>query len=181
MLKSEENLNIAYVKESMASKMYCAFAKRARIDGFPNIARLFRLTSEVERIHAKGNLNSENKIESTSDNKVGSASDNKVGSTLENIKAAIARERNESQTLYPSMLKQAISDNHNSKLRIENNIKSKRAHANLYFSALVALIEGKDLADSELYFCPFCGNFSSEPPKIVCSICSSPANQFIKI
>ncbi len=165
MSKTEANLKIAFSKESRASQRYRAFAKRARRDGFPNIARVFKLTSEVERIHAQWNLNAVNG----------------VGSTIENLKAAIARERNENQTMYSSMLKQAISDNHKSKLRIEYNIKSKEAHANLYFSALAALKDGRDLTERELYLCPFCGNFSSELPEKNCSICSAPADKFIKV
>ena len=165
MTKTKENLKLAFAKESRASQRYRAFAKRAQREGFPNIARVFKLTSEVERIHAQGNLNAVNG----------------VGSTIENIKAAIARERNENQTMYSSMLKQAISDNHKAKLRIEYNIKSKEAHANLYFSALVALKDGKDLTDGELYLCPFCGNILSDKPEKNCSICNAPAAKFVKV
>lgn len=79
------------------------------------------------------------------------------------------------------MLKQAVSDNHKAKVIIENNIKSKEAHAKLFFSALAALNEGKDLTTSELYLCPFCGNSSNEKPEKNCSICNAVADKFIKI
>ena len=82
MTKTEENLKVAFARESQASQKYRAFAKRARKDGYPNIARLFKLASEVERIHAQGNLNALNL----------------VGTTLENLNTAIARERNENRT-----------------------------------------------------------------------------------
>ncbi len=164
MTKTEENLKLAFPNESQANLKYSAFAIKARQDGFPNIARLFKLSSKVERIHAQGKLNALKE----------------VGSTLENLKAAIARENNENRTMYPSM-KQAVTDNHKAKRRFENNIKTKEAHAQLYFSALSALEHGKDLMDSTLYLCPFCGNILSEKPDKNCSICYAPAAKFIKV
>ena len=165
MTKTEENLKVAFARESQASQKYRAFAKRARKDGYPNIARLFKLASEVERIHAQGNLNALNI----------------VGTTLENLNTAIARERNENRTMYPSILKQAITDNHKARLIIENNIKSKEAHSKLYFAALAAINEGKDLTTGELYLCPFCGNILADKRDKNCTVCSAPSNRFIKI
>ena len=165
MIKTEENLKLAFANESQANLKYRAFANKAMQDGFPNIARLFRLSSRVERIHAQSKLNALNVI----------------GSTLENIKSAIARETNENRTMYPLMLKQAVSDNHKAKHIIKNEIKSKEAHSQLYFLALVALKNGKDLTDGELYLCPFCGNILSEKPEKSCSICRAPATKFVKV
>ncbi|MFZ0456653.1 MAG: rubrerythrin family protein [Ignavibacteriaceae bacterium] len=165
MTKTEENLKLAFANESQANLKYRAFANKAQQDGFPNIARLFRLSSRVERIHAQSKLNAINGI----------------GSTLENIKSAIARETNEKRTMYPLMLQQAVSDNHKAKHRFKNDIKSKEAHAQLYFSALVALKDGKDLTDGDLYLCPFCGNILSDKPEKNCSICRAPAARFIRV
>ena len=165
MMKTEENLKIAFAKESQASQKYRAFSKRAKKDGYPNIARLFRLASEVERIHAQKNLNALNQ----------------VGTTLENMNSAIARERNENKTMYPSILEQAVSDNHKAKLIIELNIKSKEAHSKLFFAALAALNDGKDLTTDELYLCPFCGNILEDKPDKNCTICSAPSNRFISV
>ncbi len=165
MSKTEENLKVAFANESVANQKYRAFAKKALKDGYPNIARLFKLTSEVERIHAQRNLSALNG----------------VGSTRENLNTAITRERNENKTMYTSMLEQAVSDNHKAKLTIEKNIKSKEAHSQLYLSALVAINDGKDLINNELYLCPFCGNILSESPDKKCSICNAPADKFIKV
>lgn len=165
MNKTEENLKLAFANESQANQKYRAFARKAKRDGYPNIARLFKLSSVVKRIHAQSNLNALKEI----------------GSTLENIKTAIARETNENKTMYPLMLKQAESDNHKSKYRFENNIKSKQAHAQLYFSALAALEHGNDLTANELYLCPHCGNIVIEKPDDGCIICHSPAVKFIKV
>ena len=165
MTKTEENLKVAFARESQASQRYRAFAKRARKDGYPNIARLFKLASEVERIHAQCNLNALNV----------------VGTTLENLNAAIARERNENRTMYPSILQQAITDNHKARFIIENNIKSKEAHSKLYFTALAAINEGKDLTTGELFLCPFCGNILADKPDKNCTICNAASDKFIMV
>ena len=165
MTKTEENLKLAIANESKANLEYRAFANKARQDGFPNIARLFNLSSRVKRIHAQNKLNALNEI----------------GSTLENIKSAYAKETNENRSMYPSMLKQALSDNHKATYRFENDIKSKEAHAQLYFLALVSLKDGKDLIESELFLCPLCGNVLFVKPGKNCSICRAPAAKFIKV
>ena len=51
-----ENLKEAFAGESQANQKYRAFAKKAEKDGFPVVARLFRMTAEAERIHAEGHL-----------------------------------------------------------------------------------------------------------------------------
>ena len=165
MTKTEENLKIIFEKECQASQRYRAFSKRARKDGYPNVARLFRLASEVERIHAQNSLTALNM----------------VGTTVENLNSIIARERNENRITYPSILKQAISENHKARFIIENNIKSKEAHSKLYFTALAAINEGKDLTTGELYLCPFCGNILADKRDKNCTVCSAPSNRFIKI
>jgi rubrerythrin len=54
MSSVEQDLNEAFAGESQAFQKYRAFAKKAARDGFPNIAKLFRTTSEAESIHAAG-------------------------------------------------------------------------------------------------------------------------------
>lgn len=165
MSKTEENQKLAFASESQSNLKYRAFASKAKREGFPNIARLFRTSSVVERIHAQGNLNG---LKS-------------VGSTLENLKNTIAKEMNENRSMYPKMLEQAVTDNHKAKHRFEYIIKSKKAQAQLYFLALTALEDGKDLTETDLYFCPFCGNLLSIKPEKNCSVCNTPAEKFIKV
>ncbi|MGE5845596.1 MAG: ferritin family protein, partial [Ignavibacteria bacterium] len=56
MSKTDENLKKAFAIKSQTNQKNRVFAKKARMEGFPNIARLFKLTSEAERIHAEGNF-----------------------------------------------------------------------------------------------------------------------------
>lgn len=52
MSKSIGNLKAAFVGESQANRRYAPFAKKAEDEGFKQITRLFRATSEAEAIHA---------------------------------------------------------------------------------------------------------------------------------
>jgi rubrerythrin len=63
-----DNLKEAFAGESQANQKYRAFAKKAEQDGFGNIAKLFRLTAEAERIHAEGHLKSMDGVAYTADN-----------------------------------------------------------------------------------------------------------------
>jgi rubrerythrin len=49
-----KNLKEAFAGESMANRRYLYFARRADIEGYPDIGGLFRDTSEAETGHAFG-------------------------------------------------------------------------------------------------------------------------------
>ena len=50
--KSHENLKAAFAGESQANRRYLYFARRADIEGYPDVGGLFRDTSEAETGHA---------------------------------------------------------------------------------------------------------------------------------
>jgi rubrerythrin len=54
--KSHDNLKGAFAGESQANRRYLYFARRADIEGFPDIGGLFRDTSEAETGHAFGHM-----------------------------------------------------------------------------------------------------------------------------
>jgi rubrerythrin len=51
--KTETNLAYAFAAESKASVRNAAFAQKAEIEGYTQIARLFRAVSEAESVHAR--------------------------------------------------------------------------------------------------------------------------------
>ncbi len=165
MSKTEENLKKAFAIKSQTNQKNRVFAKKARMEGFPNIARLFKLTSEAERIHAEGNF----------------IAMNLIGSTKENVKTALSRGLKEYKEVYPLMLEEAVSENHKAKRMFGYVVKSEEVHAHLYDEALKALEDGKDLEVSDFYLCPSCGNIKSEKPAEDCPICKGPAEKFVKI
>src|SRR4030095_12275204 len=54
--KTHENLKHAFASESQANRRYLYFARQADIEGYPDIAGLFRDTAEGETGHAHGHL-----------------------------------------------------------------------------------------------------------------------------
>src|SRR4029450_8722809 len=54
--KSFENLKEAFAGESQANRRYLYFARVADIEGFPDIADLFKDTADAETGHAFGHL-----------------------------------------------------------------------------------------------------------------------------
>jgi rubrerythrin len=159
-----ENLKEAFAGESQAYQKYTAFAKKAEQDGFPNIARLFRLTAEAEKIHADGHFKSMDG----------------VGSTVDNLQAAISGETYEFTTMYPPMVAQAEEDGHKAKRMFSLAVQAEAVHAKLYTQAIQAAKGGKDLALKEFYLCPTCGyiEFGKAPEK--CPVCGALGTKFIK-
>ena len=162
MPTTNENLQEAFAGESQANQKYRAFAKQADQDGFPGIARLFRLTAEAERIHAEGHLK---------------ALDG-VGSTVENLQGAIDGETYEATTMYPPMVKQADAEGHRAKRMFAFAVAAEEVHAKLYKQALESAKQGKDLAE-DFYLCPICGYIEIGTPE-KCPICGAPGSRFVK-
>ena len=165
MATTTENLKSAFAGESQANQKYRAFAQRAEKDGVPNIARLFRTAAEAERIHAEGHLKSMDG----------------VGSTADNLQAVIDGETYEYTEMYPPMLAQAQADDHRARRMFEYAEKAEAVHARLYKLALEAINQGKDLAESEIYLCPVCGNIELGKPTEDCPICGTKASKFVLV
>ena len=165
MASTVDNLKEAFAGESQANQKYRAFAKKAELDGFPNIARLFRTTAEAERIHAEGHLK---------------ALDG-VCSTVENLQGAIAGETFEYQKMYPPMVSQAEADGHKARRMFDYAVKAEEVHAKLYAMALEAARQGKDLTETEFYLCPVCGRIEFGKPTEPCPICGTKPDKFVLI
>ncbi|MBL8218209.1 MAG: rubrerythrin family protein [Bryobacterales bacterium] len=98
--KTHENLKAAFAGESQANRRYLYFAKQADIEGYPDVAGLFRDTAEGETGHAHGHLDYLKKVGDP-------ATDLPIGDTTDNLKAAIAGETHEYTDMYPGMAKSA--------------------------------------------------------------------------
>ena len=159
------NLKDAFAGESQANQKYRAFAKKAERDGFPNIAKLFRTTAEAERIHAEGHLKALDEI----------------GATVENLKVAIAGETYEYKEMYPPMLAQAEEEGHKAKRMFGYAVDAEEVHARLYAMALAAVEQGQDLAETDFYLCPVCGNIELGKPEENCPICGAKASKYVLI
>src|SRR2546430_16570416 len=98
--KSFENLKEAFAGESQANRRYLYFARRADIDGYPDVGGLFRDTSEAETGHAFGHLDF---LQEEGD----PGTDVPIGSTELYLKSAIDREACQLTEMYPGFAKTA--------------------------------------------------------------------------
>ena len=157
-----DNLKEAFAGESQANRKYLAFGERAENDGFPGIAKLFRAVAAAETIHAHAHLRAMGGIKDT----------------VENLKAAMAGEKEEFTDMYPPMVAQAQAEGHKAKRMFEYAVAAEAVHAKLYQIALDAVKQGKDL-DAEFYLCPICGYIEMGKPKAPCPVCSTKPEKFV--
>ena len=128
--KTEQNLKDAFAGESQANRRYLYFANKADVEGYPDVATLFRSTAEGETGHAHGHLEF---LEATGDPATGLP----IGKTRDNLKASIAGETHEYTDMYPGMAKTAREEGFDEIADwFETLAKAERSHANRYQKAL---------------------------------------------
>ena len=98
--KTHENLKSAFAGESQANRRYLYFARRADIEGYPDIGGLFRDTSEAETGHAFGHLDFLKEVGDPVTNVP-------IGDTEKNLKSAVEGETYEYTEMYPGFAKTA--------------------------------------------------------------------------
>ena len=94
--KTHENLKAAFANEAQANRRYIYFARQADIEGYPEIAGLFRDTAEGESGHGNGFLDHLRNIGDPATGKP-------MGTTMKNLEAAFAGETLEYTNWYPDM------------------------------------------------------------------------------
>ena len=133
--KTHENLKEAFAGESQANRRYLYFAQKADVEGYTDVASVFRSTAEGETGHAHGHLEY---LESCSDPATGLP----FGGTLDNLRSAIAGETHEYADMYPGMARTAREEGFDEIADwFETLAKAERSHANRYQKALDALVD----------------------------------------
>jgi len=128
--KTETNLKEAFAGESQANRRYLYFAQQADVEGYNDVAALFRSTAEGETGHAFGHLEY---LEEVGDPATGLP----IGNTRDNLKAAVAGETYEYTDMYPGMAKTAREEGFEEIADwFETLAKAERSHANRYQKAL---------------------------------------------
>src|SRR3989441_1290736 len=139
--KSLENLKEAFAGESQANRRYLYFARVADIEGFPDIAGLFKDTADAETGHAFGHLDF---LKEVGDPATGEP----IGKTEKNLKAAVAGETYEYTQMYPGMAKIARTEGFNELGEwFETLAKAEKSHAGRFTKGLQQ-IAGKDPAEA---------------------------------
>ena len=131
--KTEESLKAAFAGESQANRRYLYFASKADVEGYNDVASVFRSTAEGETGNAHGHLEY---LEETGDPATGMP----FGSTKANLESAIAGETHEYTDMYPGMAKTAREEGFDEVADwFETLAKAERSHANRFQKALDTL------------------------------------------
>jgi rubrerythrin len=128
--KTHENLKAAFAGESQANRRYLYFGKKADIEGYVDVATLFKETADAETGHAHGHMDF---LKSCGDPATGEP----FGTTAQNLKSAVAGETFEYTTMYPGYAKTARDEGHAEIADwFETLAKAERSHAGRFKKAL---------------------------------------------
>ena len=131
--KSEHNLKDAFAGESQANRRYQYFARRADIEGYPDIGGLFRDISEAETGHAFGHLDF---LKETGDPATGEP----IGNTDANLRSAVAGETYEYSEMYPGFSRTARDEGFDELAEwFETLARAERSHAGRFSKGLETL------------------------------------------
>lgn len=134
--KTHDNLKEAFAGESQANRRYLYFARRADIEGYPDIGGLFRDTSEAETGHAFGHLDF---LKEVGDPATGEP----IGNTDANLKSAVAGETYEFTQMYPGFSKTAREEGFDEIAEwFETLAKAEKSHAGRFSKGLQSLNQG---------------------------------------
>src|SRR5213595_2163687 len=133
--KTLDNLKAAFAGESQANRRYLYFAQNADVEGYNDVAAVFRSTAEGETGHAHGHLEY---LEEVGDPATGKP----IGNTTDNLLSAIAGEAHEYTDMYPGMARTAREEGFDEIADwFETLAKAERSHANRYTKALNELTD----------------------------------------
>ncbi len=131
--KTFDNLKEGFAGESQANRRYIYFARRADVEGQPDIAGVFRDTAEGETGHAFGHFDF---LSEVGDPVTGVP----VGNTEANLKSAIEGETYEYTQMYPGFAKTAREEGFDEISEwFETLAKAEKSHAGRFTKALDSL------------------------------------------
>jgi rubrerythrin len=128
--KTHQNLKAAFANEAQANRRYLYFARQADVEGYPEIAGLFRDTAEGEAGHAHGFMDHLRLLGDP-------VSGLPIGTTVANLESAVAGETFEYTTLYRNMAETAREEGFSEIAEwFERLAKAERNHASRFKSGL---------------------------------------------
>ena len=133
--RTESNLKEAFAGESQANRRYLYFSRRADVEGYPDVAGLFRDVAEGETGHAFGHFEF---LEEVGDPVTGVP----VGNTEANLKSAIEGETYEYTEMYPGFARTARDEGFEEIAEwFETLARAEKSHAGRFNKGLQTLSE----------------------------------------
>ncbi|MCL4510540.1 MAG: rubrerythrin family protein [Bacteroidetes bacterium] len=131
--KTYNNLKEGFAGESQANRRYLYFARHADIEGYPDVAGVFRDTAEGETGHAFGHFDFLKEVGDPVTNLP-------VGDTKANLKSAVAGETYEYTEMYPGFAKTARTEGFDEIAEwFETLARAEKSHAARFTKALDTL------------------------------------------
>jgi rubrerythrin len=128
--QTEANLKEAFAGESQANRRYLYFAQKADVEGYPDVAALFRSVAEGETGHAFGHFDF---LAEVGDPVTGVP----VGSTVDNLRSAIEGETYEFTEMYPGFAKTARDEGFEQVAEwLEMLARAEKSHAGRFTQGL---------------------------------------------
>ena len=128
--KTHDNLKEAFAGESQANRRYLYFAQKADVEGYPDVAALFRSVAEGETGHAFGHFDF---LSEVGDPVTGVP----VGATEDNLRSAVAGETYEYTEMYPGFARTARDEGFDSIGEwFETLAKAEKSHAGRFTQGL---------------------------------------------
>lgn len=171
------NLQEAFNGESNAHHRYLAFATQADVEGYAQVASLFRATAKAEEFHAR---NHAEVIRTLGGEPRAKIEKPVVKSTRENLQAAMEGEIYERDTMYPPMIEEAKEHRHPEAVRtFTYALKTEAEHAKLFEAA------GKNLEKmrkrTTYYVCNVCGYTVATLNFLRCLVCGHSKTDYVEV
>jgi len=177
--QTEKNLLKAFAGESQAKNRYTFFSKKAKEEGYEQIAALFLETAMQEETHAKQFFKflEGGPVEITATYPAGS-----IGTTAENLKAAAMGEHEEWTDLYPHFAEVAEQEGFKKVATAFKLIaKIEKEHEERYKKLLERVESGKvfEREEDTEWVCRKCGHVHKGKKALKnCPVCNHPEAYF---
>jgi rubrerythrin len=160
--KTDEALYQAYTGEAKAALRLRVFAEKAEQEGYPQIAKLFRVIAFSEEIHGARALQVMGRVKGTE----------------ENLAASFESETKVAEVAYDQFIRQAESEgNMAAVLHFSQSKDVEDVHAKLYKEAMNHFMEERE---TTYYVCRVCGYVSDGILPEECPVCGAMKEQFTK-
>ncbi len=160
--KLNEAFYQAYEGESKAALRLKIYAKKAEQEGYPQMAKLFRVIALSEEVHGERSLRMLREIKGTEDN----------------LKSSFESEANIAGVAYDQFFKLAAENGNAGAGTIFSQSRDvEGGHAKLYKEAMSHLMEERE---TTYYICQVCGYVSDGILPEQCPVCQAPKEQFVK-
>lgn len=163
MADSMSNLAAAFAGESQANRRYLAYAKKAEEEGYPLVARRFRVAAASETVHALNHLKTMGEVKTTG----------------ENLQGAMGGENYEHITMYPEFIQIAESEgDEDAKFSFHAANEAEKFHEKMFAEAFANLTA---VPAKTFYVCQVCGMTYEDGVPDACVVCSAPKSKITEV